>query len=54
MVKIDRGRLAGRHLVGLARQRDEQRLLLADEDLVSAALAFLEGPRVDLAHLLEQ
>ena len=42
-VKIDGGGLAGHHLVGLARQGDEERLLLADEDLVPAASRFWKG-----------
>lgn len=42
-VEIDGGLLAGGHLVGLARQRDEHRFLLAEEDALPAALALLEG-----------
>lgn len=54
VVKIDGGGLARDHLVGFARQRDEQCFLLAEEYLVPAALALLEGPRVDPGDVVQE
>ena len=42
-VKIDRELLAGRHLAGSRRQRDEQRLFLGEEYALPAAIAPLGG-----------
>lgn len=54
VVKIDGDLLAGRHLVGSRRQRDEQRLFLGEEYALPAAIAPLEGARVDGGDLVRQ
>ena len=54
VVKIDGGGLARDHLVGFARQRDEQRFLLAEDVYRPCCPQPLEGPRVDPGDVVQE